>query len=523
MTVTIDPHRYHAVIFDLDGVVTDTASVHAAAWQRLFDEYLARREPHAGEDHSPFTDADYRRYVDGRPRYDGVAGFLGSRGISLPRGHPSDSEDGETVCGLGNRKNRYFRERLDSGGVTVFESTVALVSRLQDAGLGTAVFSASRNCQPVLEAAGLGDLFPVRVDGVVAERLGLPGKPDPAVLLEAVRRLGGDPARSVVVEDAEAGVEAGRRGGFGLVIGVDRSGHAEQLRGHGAEVVVGDVSDVEVRPAGRPMSTVPDALASWDELAGRLRRRRPAVFLDFDGTLSDIVPDPDAAVLVDGARSVLERTARRCPVAIISGRDLRDVRSRVGLDELWYAGSHGFELAGPGGQHHELEAARGAQAALDDAEATVGDRLVGVPGVLVDRKRFTLAVHYRNVDEALADRVVDAVREIADRDDRLRVTGGRKVIELLPNVDWDKGRALQWLLDRVVEAKEALPVYAGDDLTDEDALRVVATEGIGIVVRHQDTGDRPSAAQVAVDSPAQLCVLLNRLADACADAPDGPP
>lgn len=245
MTVAIDPEQHDAVIFDLDGVITDTASIHAVAWKEIFDSYLAQRPERAGEDHSPFTDDDYRRYVDGRPRHDGIVSFLQSRGISLPPGRPSDSEDAESVSGLGKRKNRFFRNRLDIDGVSVYTSTVALVRQLQSAGLGTAVFSSSRNCQPILEAAGLGDLFPVRVDGVAASELGLPGKPDPAVLLEATRQLGADPGRSVVVEDAESGVEAGRRGGFALVIGVDRTGHADQLREHGADVTVSDLAEVQ--------------------------------------------------------------------------------------------------------------------------------------------------------------------------------------------------------------------------------------------------------------------------------------
>lgn len=246
MTVArIVPGRHRAVIFDLDGVVTDTASVHLRAWRQLFDGYLASRRERPGEDHGPFTDADYLRFVDGKPRYDGVASFLRSRGIALPHGSPSDSPERETACGLGNRKNRLFLERLERDGVTVFDDAVRLVRRSQGLGLGTAVISASRNCEAVLAAAGLRDLFPVRVDGVVAGELGLPGKPDPAVFLEAARRLGVEPAQAVVVEDAEAGVEAGRRGGFALVIGLDRSGSGH-LDGHGADVVVANLSEVEL-------------------------------------------------------------------------------------------------------------------------------------------------------------------------------------------------------------------------------------------------------------------------------------
>jgi len=249
--VTIDPRIHDAVIFDLDGVVTDTASIHAAAWASMFNDFLQRRPATNGEDHSPFTGDDYRHFVDGKARGDGVTDFLASRGISLPPGVPGDGTD-DTISGLGERKQEIFLERLRAG-VPVFESTVVLVHKLADAGVATGIYSSSRNCQRILNAAGLGDLFTVRVDGVVAQDLELPGKPEPAVLFETTRRLGAAPGRSVVIEDAEAGVEAGSRGGFALVIGVDRTGHADELRSHGADVVVPDLADVAVRTPDRPV------------------------------------------------------------------------------------------------------------------------------------------------------------------------------------------------------------------------------------------------------------------------------
>ena len=246
MTVYLGLDRYRAVVFDLDGVITDTASVHADAWGIVFDDYLRRLPARVGEDHRPFEEGDYLHHVDGRPRYDGVDGFLHSRGIVLPWGDPSDPPEGETVCGLGNRKNKLFHERLHHQGVRSFEDGVALVRRVRAAGLVAAIISASDNCREVLEAVGLGDLFPVRVDGVVAAELGLPGKPDPAVLIEAARRLGVAPNAAVVVEDAEAGVQAGRRGGFGLVIGIARDHHGEGLLVEGADVVVRCLDEVQV-------------------------------------------------------------------------------------------------------------------------------------------------------------------------------------------------------------------------------------------------------------------------------------
>lgn len=249
MTV-LSRERIDAVVFDMDGVVTDTASVHAAAWKRLFDAYLSERARSKGELFVPFDpDEDYRRYVDGKPRYDGVRDFLASRGIVLPEGDPSDPPERETVAALGNRKDALFLAHVREHGVRPYATTVDLVGRLRAWGAKVAIISASRNMDEVLEAAGVGGLFDVEVDGRDAEALGFPGKPDPAVFLEAARRLGVRPARVAVVEDALAGVEAGRRGGFALVVGVDRAGHPEALRAAGADVVLRDVGEMRLQGA----------------------------------------------------------------------------------------------------------------------------------------------------------------------------------------------------------------------------------------------------------------------------------
>ena len=247
MTVAPAAHLsgMEAVIFDLDGVVTRTADIHAEAWKQLFDEYLAERARRLGEPFRAFDrESDYRRHVDGKPRYDGVASFLASRDVQLPLGSPDDPDDRETVCGLGNRKNRYFRDELERTGVKPFPTAVSLIEKLRAKGISTAIASSSRNSKEVLDAAGIRRLFDVEVDGVDLAELGLPGKPDPALFLEAARRLGVDPGRTAVIEDAIPGVEAGRRGGFGLVIGVDRGAGRDALTAGGAHVVVGDLCEV---------------------------------------------------------------------------------------------------------------------------------------------------------------------------------------------------------------------------------------------------------------------------------------
>ena len=256
---TIDTAAIDGIVFDMDGVVTDTASTHAAAWKQLFDAYLGSRARRAGEASVPFdVHEDYLRLVDGKPRYDGVHDFLASRGIELPWGSPSDPPDRDTICGLGNRKNALFLEHVRSEGTRAYPSSVEFVRDAQAAGLRTAIISASENMVDVLAGAGIEDLFPVRVDGRDAASLGLPGKPQPDVFLEAARRMRTDPPRTVVVEDARAGVEAGHRGGFGLVIGVDRGDQGERLLEAGADVVVKDLAEVGLRSGPHQLDPRPD-------------------------------------------------------------------------------------------------------------------------------------------------------------------------------------------------------------------------------------------------------------------------
>lgn len=244
-----DLTAFDAMLFDLDGVITRTATVHAAAWKALFDEFGQRWAAERGTAWRPFDDDDYLRYVDGRRRLDGIRSFLASRGIDLDDGDPADGPDATTVAGLGRRKDRWFNAALARDGIEVFDDGVALLRRLHDLGQPLAVVSASENASPILERAGLLELFDVRVTGVEAGRLGLAGKPAPDTFLEAARQLDVPPARAVVFEDALAGVQAGRAGGFGLVVGVDRSQIGSELAANGADVVVQDLRVLEPRPA----------------------------------------------------------------------------------------------------------------------------------------------------------------------------------------------------------------------------------------------------------------------------------
>lgn len=236
---------HDALVFDLDGVITNTAAVHAEAWKALFDELLQDLAAEQGEPFRPFEIAvDYVQHVDGRRRYDGVAAFLASRGIDLPGGEPDDDPDERTVCGLGNRKDRYFHAAVDEHGVEVFDDAVVLLDAARRAGTPLAVVSASENAATVLTKVGLLDRFQVQVTGREATAWELPGKPAPDTFVKAAELLGVEPARAVVLEDAISGVQAGRAGGFGLVVGVDRGGAAEALLANGADIVVTDLGEL---------------------------------------------------------------------------------------------------------------------------------------------------------------------------------------------------------------------------------------------------------------------------------------
>jgi beta-phosphoglucomutase family hydrolase len=239
------PDGVRACLFDMDGVVTQTAVVHAAAWKEMFDDFLREYAKSTGTEFVPFDPAaEYDAYVDGKPRLDGTRSFLQSRGIELPEGTPDDPPGTPTIYGLSNRKQELVLAKLDAGGVKVYEGTVGYINAVRKNGISTAIVSSSANTKQVLDSANLSGLFDVRVDGLVATERGLKGKPAPDTFIAAAKELGHTPDRAVVFEDALAGVEAGRAGRFALVVGVDRVGQAEELRKHGADIVVKDLAEL---------------------------------------------------------------------------------------------------------------------------------------------------------------------------------------------------------------------------------------------------------------------------------------
>jgi trehalose-phosphatase len=485
----------------MDGVVTRTATLHERAWKETFDSFLKAHARVAEQEQGEFTSADYRQFVDGKPRYDGVADFLAARGIELERGDPADSPDKETVCGVGNRKNRRFLELLDAEGAEVFGDTISALARWRRGGLKLAIISASRNCRRVLRASQLEDVVDEIVGGEVAAELGLPDKA--ATMREAARRLGVAPGDAVVLEDATAGVKAARAAGFGLIVGVDRGGQTEQLRSAGAHEVTTDVFKL------RFPRRLPRVFDRLDELANRMEGRALVLFLDFDGTLSPIVDDPADAKLATGMSEAITALAQRGPVAMVSGRDREDVKGRVGLDDLIYAGSHGLDIAGDGHRHVHPEA-KGAIEDVDRAEHVLRERIGEIPGVVIERKRFSVAAHYRMIkEEGEVERVRRTVDEVQSTT-RLRKRTGKMVIELEPEVEWHKGRAVAWLMEVLgVDPERAFPMFIGDDETDEDAFGALGSTGAGVRVT-EEVSD--SLADYRVAGPDEVREFLTWLA-----------
>jgi trehalose 6-phosphate phosphatase len=525
---------FKAVIFDLDGVVTKTVLIHIDAWKEVFDEYLRLREQRGQEPFVEFTKGkDYRLYVDGRPRYDGVRTFLDSRGITIPFGNKSDSPEQETVCGLGNKKNAVFLKILEEKGSQVYPTTIEFIKALKKVNVRVGVASSSKNCKHILESAGIDHLFETRVDGVVSEELGLKGKPDGDIFVTASRNLGVLPAEAVVVEDAISGVQAGRNGGFGLVIGVARKDNEEQLLNNGADVVVSDFSQMTVkwvnqwfkrqpRPLFKSWDKEEEIVCSCDEGAINMNpcygqsarsifqdRQRIVLFLDYDGTLSPIVSRPELAVISQEMREVVKRLSEKHTVAIVSGRMREDVEKLVGVEGICYAGSHGFDIIMPGHQPMIHPEAEKIIPVIAEVTRRLCQEIGSIKGILIEEKKFSAAVHYRLVKKDKVLKIKKAVNKIMKAYQGLRLMSGKKVFEILPDIDWDKGRAVRCIIEALkISWKDSCVIYIGDDVTDEDAFRAVRVRGTGILVSEKP---KASAAGFQLFSTDEVKELLQKV------------
>ncbi len=474
-----------ALIFDLDGVITQTRKTHKKAWKEMFDRFF--EEHHKSQ--TSMTETDYQEYIDGKPRYQGVKSFLQSRKIELPFGKPPDEPGFDTICALGNIKNRVFNEVLEKEGVEIYDDALQKLKEWRNKGLKTAIVSSSKNCKKIIEVAGIDDLFDARVDGLVSEEIGLNGKPDPDIFTEAARRIDARPENSVVFEDATSGVKAGQRGYFGLVVGVNRFDNKEALLENGADITIDSFSEMDLHDEeileeyfsrqGKPI------FPGDSDIFTILSHQKPAIFLDYDGTLSPIVPKPEDAVISEEMKQTLKELAQIFTVAIVTGRDKEDVENLVGLDELIYAGSHGYIITGPGGLHMEHPDSEKIIPRLDEIEKELEELLnEKTEGTQLDRKRYAIGIHYRNARPEDEEVVLKMVDDILEKYPGHKKGEGKKIVEIKPDTDWHKGKAVNWIMDalELTGKDDVIPMFIGDDITDEDGFEVLKDKGIGILV-----------------------------------------
>lgn len=529
-----------AVIFDLDGVITRTASVHFKAWKTVFDEYLRLRESREKEPFREFTYEDYLTYVDGKPRYEGVKSFLTSRGITLPYGEVEDSPERETICGLGNRKNIVFREVLKREGVEVYGSTIEFIKKLIEVKVEVGVVSSSKNCKYILEAAGLEGLFKVRIDGEVSSQLKLKGKPEPDMFLKACFELGSFPRETVIVEDAFSGVEAGRNGEFGLVLGIARKNNSQGLFKYGADIVVRDISEITLSDIERwflrkpvplfefwsPVSEAPQIIIreffpkELESIFHKLnpvffepaeRRffcgKEPVFFLDYDGTLTPIVERPELAFLSSKTKGLLEKLSRHYRVSIVSGRTVEDVERLVGIRNIFYAGVHGLEIKTP--DHYMVEEkAKEFLVLIPEIKKRLREELEGLEGVIIEDKKLSLAIHYRLCKEKDIPKIEEKVTRELNFNKSIRLIKGKKVLEILPSIQQDKARAVNQIMEVLgVNWIKNLVIYIGDDTTDETVFFFIRTRGVGILVSEED---RTSGADFRISSIQEVNDFLEK-------------
>lgn len=507
----VTAHNIEAVIFDMDGVLTQTASLHAEAWKAMFDEYLQKKD---GDSFKPLSiESDYKQHIDGIPRFDGVREFLDSRDIDVPEGTPHDDPAQETIYGLGMRKNELFLDLLEKEGAHVFEDTLRIIKDLKKEKVKIAVISSSRNCRKIIEQVGLSHYFDAIVDGITSEKENIEGKPAPDIFLYASKQLDVEPSQTMVVEDAISGVKAGKAGKFTLVVGLARNNEEVKLREAGADIVIQKLTHLKTNMNDlkdkQSAEALPDALEQFNKIVEKIGSKEPVLFLDYDGTLTPIVSEPDDAILSEETKETLSNLSEVIQVAIISGRDRKDIQSRIDIENLIYAGSHGFDIKGPKGISMQYEPGKKALPQLDEIEKEMEHKLKDIKGAQVERKKYAIAVHYRNVDSKAVEKVKGFVEEAVKAYDKLRIGTGKMILEVKPDLDWNKGRALDKLMEELkLSGENHMPIFIGDDLTDEDALIAIRENGVGIIV---GSHEEKTAASYRLDDSSAVVKFLNQI------------
>jgi alpha,alpha-trehalase len=508
----LERNSIDTIILDLDGVITDTASLHEQAWKQTFDALLQELSQKTDQPFHPFTHNDYLEHLDGKPRFQGAQDFLHSRDIDLPAGYHDDPSGFYTISSIANHKDWLYFQFIDTQGVSVFPDARTMLIKWKIQGFKLALISSSKSCRYITDRAGLSAVFDTIVDGNDLITMKIKGKPHPDMLLYAAEKTGMSYARTAIIEDAVSGIEAGKKGNFAIIIGVARTGSAQLLLDNGADRVVFSLKELSVQPPLRNISEIPSFNGLMEDFFPTIPLKKCTIFLDYDGTLTPIVRRPEDAKLPSQSKDMLEQLSKKFTVGIISGRDRTEIQSLVNISSLYYAGNHGFDIAGPGNCSFIHPSAKIVQPYLSRAELYISESLSSINGILIERKQFSIAVHYRLVNPADVEMIRKELALICDVIKGLKISSGKKVFELQPDIEWNKGTAVLWLIEKLYPIASLSPnttfVYIGDDITDEDAFREIADIGISILVGSHGS---MTSAKYHLDSVAQVYNLIEML------------
>ncbi|MFJ1269125.1 trehalose-phosphatase [Legionella lytica] len=489
------------IIFDMDGVVTQTATLHFEAWKNTLDAFLLELNPTEDE---LFTENDYFYYLDGMPRNEGLSNFLTSRKIT------SDAHQEKWISHLADKKNDYFQTLLKKHPVNYFPDTLQFIEFLLLNQYQIALISSSKNCIPILKSAQIEHLFPIYVDGIISERLNIAGKPEPDIFLEAAKRLKLQPQECLVIEDALSGVKAAKKGQFGKVIALDRKQKLySQFLELEPDYILPDLSKApqlfnnDNSDNKQPISGLA-VLPSIHQLMKHCYQF--IIFLDYDGTLTPIVDRPEQAILSAAMHDCLSSLSQEYLTVIISGRALNDLKEHINISTLFYSGNHGLEFMGPR-SYYQIGAAFKEE--IEELDCCLSKKFNGISGCLIENKTFSLSVHYRLVDKENLDLIEKQIDAVLLNYPRLKKHYGKKVYEIRPNILWNKGIASNAILEKFkLNNPHLIPIYIGDDVSDEDAFEVFQTKGITIKVEQNPLDTK---ANYFLNSPLEVQRFLTQL------------
>lgn len=503
------------IIIDLSGVLINTTLLNKIAWEKVLNHFL--------KEHNArylFNEEDYYSFIEGKPKYERLQNYLGKLNIELPYGNTTDSAGYHSICSLEKKKTKAFTQMLKKGEMDVYENAMQKIKLWKEKGIKTAGVSSDENFNKALESTETGNLFDVLIDAHASRKRGLKEKPEADLYLEAAKELDLPPESCILFDDTVQGLQAGNKGNFGLVVGVNRADNRKLLSENGADLVIDNFDEFNLSDdpeiAAWFEQPIPPFASEYVKIAKAVYEKTPVLFLDYDGTLTPIVQRPEAAVISEEMKVVLDECASKFKVAAVSGRDMDDLKSRINLENVIYAGSHGFRISGPEGLYMEHEKTDEILPRLGSMEQKLKEAFDNVTeGVQVERKRYAIAVHYRNAKPEDTPFIREKVLELTQNSEGFKVGEGKKILEIKPDIDWHKGKAVLWILDKLglTDNTRYIPIYIGDDVTDEDAYRALKDRGIGIQV---GPGAENTAAQFRLKNVYQVRLFLKELVNSIA-------